>query len=54
VVNSGLCELLTLGDEVDGQRNAKALDFVGKSARHKSKDVPPLLQRSVELAWTDL
>ena len=52
-VDSGLCELLTLGCEVGGRWNHIALDLVDKLAKYKAHSVPKVIQRSVELAWVD-
>ena len=52
-VDSGLCELLTLGCEVGGRWSDASLDLIEKLARHKVHSVPKPLKRSAELAWID-
>ena len=46
-------ELVVLAAEVGGRWNQESLDLVRQLAAYKAGESPPLLRRSVELAWTD-
>jgi len=48
-----LIPLLTLSCEAGRRWNFEALDLVDKLAAYESKEVPPLLRCSVQMAWKD-
>ena len=53
IVRSSMGKLLTLAVEVGGRWNDTAIDIVSRLAAQKVREVPPLLRRSAQLAWTD-
>ena len=52
-MESDLVSLVVLGCEKGGRWNSAALELLDKLAHYRSKDVPALLRRSVELSWKD-
>ena len=46
-------ELIVLAAEVGGRWNETTLTLVKLLAKHKVQDVPLVLRRSAELAWSD-
>ena len=53
VSDSPHAELIVLAAEMGGRWNDTALTLVKLLAKHKVQDVPLVLRRSAELAWTD-